>query len=748
MNIFYISTKIDLIMSDEYEITACGTRLTKELRNWATEEVANETYQFLIKIIPEKITGMTEEAANFIINSGSGGVTLHDLLNVMPKVNYGDKWLSGDVINLYLDMLVKKYGSILYVDSLEGTAISNGVANSKSLTEVLHTSNEYGEINSCRHMWPVLAEGNHWILIVVDFVTKIITIYDSRNFGEKYRKQAENIYRFYQKTNRFPQRILVVDEAREPNAGVNCGVYVLLQACILSFQLRHLSYEEMRIRLACELATGELMEYEPTDEQVDQLGNKLIEYDQVIAKAALKEKTAELEKKRALSAEKPKPKLSGLEFISLNQSAMDVKARWPQKEIQVFVRKVERVLPLLRTLCRGEIEPEEEMSVCVSPEVVMSSEDNTPAKRLKSDETATQDSVEVIDEPLGMEKKSSSRIPSRVRNYFMAAVKSVPTRWRNTVAFRRKLAKEMKRMAEGKRPSTAPALPVDMNVRRRKIFNDMKREPYMLFGEKEQFSWPRMKDLKADISRATYEDGLSGDERVEETTGPPFDKRYKVQCRICGHLSASEKDFQAHIQAYAHDEIFQRPQKDTYQFHPRIDTVNLPVPRQWSALYGQQSRIPRDMTAEEMSDMMTASYPDEKGAEQGNTSEFDDDQLFNEMEESMLEDTPFEVTRVALREEEETEEELNQATTSYAYYLLEVSKTKEKEEEESFEKEEEESVGLSQESIADTSAPVEKVKKMIEVESPLPTDSAEKESRKTEILRSAYPLRSKTRNTE
>lgn len=745
-----------LIIMDEFDqVTPCGTRLSAELRNLAKETVPDPILSKMIELLPNKISGMTKKAALTVVSSGENEITLGDYLNIVPKVEYEDKWVSGDIVNVYLGMLKDAHGTILPVDPLIASSLAEGQESHLSLEQMLKTTNDRNQLVGCKHLWPVIVNKNHWILIAVDFAIKIITVYDSMNFGEKYDQQVNNIHKFYQKWQKFPKRVVVVNEAREANEGKNCGIYILLQASIVCFQLEFLLYNDMRMRIAYELATGALLEGKPTQEQIEIYGLKLMEYDEIIAKAKneeMQELLREKEKEAKLAQDDSNNRLTGIDFIRFSAATMELKSKCPLKIVQTYIRQVERILPALRKACQVprpvNDDSVEIIDIPVSPASITSLSDQfIPSKRVKIEDPeamSISNSIEA-EQSMTIEEEKRLRIPAHVKTYFLSAAKSVPSQWRNTEVFRRKLKKEMMRMAKGMPIDTTPLLPIDMTVRRRSVFNAMKKEPYCLFDEREQYSWPRLNQKKAEVSRATYEEGLSGDEREPPTKGPPFDKRYKVQCRLCGHLSASEKDFQAHILAFAHDEIYQRANKITNRFHPRIDTTNLTVPRQWSALYGQESNVPKDAPADEGNDFLVK--------EESKRCDCDEDDKYFDFadesespdEQSMMEDVDQQALSLALREEEETKEEVEEMRGRFAEWLLNESKQRNSMEIDNIPEDK-----LSQESITtETSVVTQPRVEEFELSTPVDTMTAEiRRIRKEALVRSAYPLRNRTKDTE
>lgn len=161
---------------------------------------------------------------------------------------------------------------------------------------------------------------------------------------------------------------------------------------------------------------------------------------------------------------------------------------------------------------------------------------------------------------------------------------------RKDANFLRLLAREKRKIAQGKRLSYKYMTPEAKDQREKKLEEAFRRLKELGLVEKgAQYDYNSVSLFKQHLAIDSYEDGMSGEERPEPTYGPPFLADDKLQCRLCGAVRKGLYHAIDHIVKYSVPEYFQKA--DVFgRKHPRVDlSTVLNNPRMISVLYLQRA---------------------------------------------------------------------------------------------------------------------------------------------------------------
>lgn len=679
--------------------TADGTKLSEELLFQATGKTRDERLEELRDRLPIEVNDGDPIDESIKTAVYGNDIAVNDLMKLAPKIQYWSKWISGDVLSLALGKLEERTGTFLWLDSYRATSIAMGIGRDDTL-EAMFQVKERRELIMKRHLWPVIVETeknyspNHWILMVVDWPGKVIQIYDSMNSAEKYEVYATNIRNYYEK-HRGPLslRVIPVNKANEINGGIECGIYVLQVANELATGEEQCSYEDTRTKWFFDMLTGEEWPAGATTATVDQF---MVEFQRVLKLLPAKEKPAEdttgqpnifdVMRLRAMTASVrqsgAKPLI--MKYADAVESFLDkYSVGRKRKASSTRTSKSIRSISPMSGCSIGEVKGEPTMEV----EEIVTEPDILPTL----DEPSTSvDQFNIMPKDraawsmVTYDEQELARVNVTVdaEVWFRRATSRLPAKYRNDPIFQRKLRKEKRRMSRRLPIRQHTVEPVDQGPRRRQIFNKLVKDGF--FTPKEKYTYDKIRSQRVYVTHASYEEGMSGDERCEESEPIVETKRnQRVRCRLCARTFSSEKDGHNHLIAFSADTAFQQADKVTNRYHPRIDSGRIIKKAMLSVLYLQEAESLEG--EEDAGEKRKTGDSRDKDAENRGESEDEDDRKDSQKDTELADWSDHELTlqetlddqaeTEALRVQTESKEELQRAFLNWSNYQSQLDST-------------------------------------------------------------------------
>lgn len=731
--------------------TPDGTKLSKELISHAMEIPRNEKLEELRDRLPVEVNDGETINESLMVKIYGQDVAVNDLMKLAPKIQYWSKWISGDILSIALEKLESRSGTFLWLDSYRATSVAMGVSRDDSLESIFRVT-ERRELIMKRQLWPVIVETeinyspNHWILMVIDWPGKVIQVYDSMNGAEKYKEYAENIRKYYEK-HRGPSNLRVVPMncAREINGGIECGIYVLQVAEELATGDDPGSYEDTRTRWFFELLTGEEW---PAEADNSHLDNCMNAFQRVIdllprkvkeeAKATQNVNIFDVMRLRAMiiSVRQSGAKPLVMKFADDVESFLDKYTGGRKRKASTSrPSKAIRSASPMSGCSTSEVKSEHPMEV---EEIVAEPDIFTPAE----EEVISEEQLNVMPKDraawsmVSYDEKELARVQVTVaaEAWFRRATGRLPVKYRNDAVFQRKLRKEKRRMSRPQPIRHHPVEPVDQGPRRKKIFEKLVKDGF--FGHKEAYSYDKIRSQRVYITHASYEEGMSGDERCE-TSEPIIEtkKNQRVRCRLCARTFSSEKDGHNHLIAFSADTAFQQADKVTNRYHPRIDSGRIVKKAMLTVLYLQEAESleGEDDSGEKVKVREErGNNAENRGDEENDEEEHEhrDTELadWSDQELTLLEKLDDQIETEALRVHTESTEEIQRAFLNWSNYQSQLDSTMDEME------------GISQESctsqLGETRVKRKKNERKEQVVYEEPTDEAVEENRAGYNLRS------------
>lgn len=532
----------------------------------------------------------------FLISTQDLEITLRQLAAVIPTILHNEGQLEGDVINLYLHQLNKEYGPMIAIHSYTGTRIADGLRQSRSFEKLFKASEDPNRFENALHLWPLhvnslgLERGvkNHWILIIVDWTTMRVNLFDSCNNPEAYVSLGERIIQYYIDNYKESQLARIDFSLRprktavEENGPGNCGVFVLMTAASVVNRLAIMSYEDFRTRLTLELLLRKI--YPPNElpslDEIPVVKNRLKEIENFIIPAARPKLISEAD------CEEARKRCNQLMLSNINDLVVIGQAE------RTFVEKVYK--NIMRMEHHGSIfvfrtdqasQTEKSAHVISSP-VINNDQDNNSVEPME-EITVDADPGMVIEETFPLEvEEFFSNLP-----YFLT-VEERAYPW-----FQELLLTEKRLMVQGKPLSLTYVEPMTKEEKHNlavEAFHHLRRTrnhfPY------KEFELGAVTQHRFELAMEHYEDFLVGEERAEPTHGMPLSSENEdYQCRLCGCVRKNMYHAARHVLNYSAPEYLQTA--DVFnRFHPRVNYALLKEElRIVAALYLQKApdrRVP------------------------------------------------------------------------------------------------------------------------------------------------------------
>lgn len=672
--------------------TQDGTKLSSDLLSREMDITRDERLEELRERLPVEINDGEEidETIKTMIHGHE--ITVNDLMKLAPKIQYWSKWISGDILNTALEILEEKTGTFLWLDSYRASSVALGISREDPL-EAMFRTKEKRELIMKRQLWPVIVETNkshapnHWILVVCDWPGKSLHIYDSMNDAENYVEYATNIRNYYDK-HHGPSQLKIIPEnkAWEMNGGIECGVYVLQVAHELATGDEQGPYEDTRSKWFYELLVGEEWPNKSTAADVEKFVKA---FQRVIGLIPEKIKREEENTDR----------VNVFDEMRLRAMIVSVRASGNKPLVMKFADEVEKYLdkqtgnkkrkasstrtvksfrsasPMsgCSTVEQKSETPVEMEEIIAEPDVfpVAADEDvgKEPFSIMPKDQAAW--SMVSCDE----NELAKVKITVEAEKWFRRATSRLPAKHRNDPVFQRKLRKEKRRMSRKIPIARHTIEPVNQEPRRRQIFKKLVKDGF--FQPTEKYTYDKIRSQRIYVTHASYEEGMSGDERCEESE-PIIEtkKNQRVRCRLCARSFSSEKDGHNHLIAFSADTAFQQADKNTNRYHPRIDSGRLVKKAMLSVLYLQEAE---SLEGEE--DTGSKVKVEEKGGEDTKNRDGEEDEEnkkdshkdteladWSDQELTLLETLDDKAETEALRLQTESKEELQRAFLNWSNY--------------------------------------------------------------------------------
>lgn len=547
------------------------------------------------------------------INASENNITVGQLMDVMPTIEQGDKWISDEIINHYFDMLAAQTNKVIPISSSLAEQISKGQQIITAFEQIMPIKMPIYQQR--KHLWPVFVKKNHWILIVVDHA-KSLTIYDSRNEGSKYREVADRLIDYYAehddlfKDARERVDVNVADVACESNNGRECGIFVMMRAAMVAEVGTLVTYKDFRTRLVLEIITGQLVDNHPDLQSVEKL------------EIALQKLSKDLESKMPQQSKILRMKhLATLEKIAEGLEREKWPMDWAKWSIQIreacqcgynTLRGHKTTPPTAAFVWAGELhtgvstsgsdterQPEklskspakldeaEKIVVNVSPNAHVVEE---------GDDDSVEDARKRLDEILS-DKELINQILSEdpVNRYYKKVKSETPAALFATKSFRRIMTREMIKIAKRKPLSNIMAqAPTKEELRDAKKTSFKKLISYGKIPKGTSYKNTLIDaDMKQFLAVEGYETGMSGDERAEPVFGPPLTKETKehpirCQCRICERTFSSVYNAVNHVLVHCYPAHFQK--RDVFnKTHAPVNLKALGSKPPVAALYVQHA---------------------------------------------------------------------------------------------------------------------------------------------------------------
>lgn len=574
-------------------------------------------YDAIRRELPEKVL-FEEQVTNITIPQMANQVTVGQFIELIPTVKKGAKWLSNDLLDYYLDLLKSEYKSVLPVVAAIALSVAHGEWPQRRFSTTIGAEVTDEAFHKRRHLWPVLVNSNHWILITVDWSIKRFSIYDSQNFGNRYEKAARYIRDFYAanipsfQTSIAESIISVENVAYESNAAKECGVFVAMRSAMIAGSVLPLKYIDYRTKMAFELLTGHLTPGHPPREMVHLIHEKLAAINTSVCALiprnpkpfSAQDCTKLLEIAESMQEfHFPQIRKMALKIVTIARRAAETfeadtglhAGEETANQIFKFKRRVSKEKSGRSTpMDTDSHATTSETRTVLDPDWV--EERRSPVVR---DITVNLDPIDVMDDEEPEDDTRAERLElvrlldneTAAKYYHKVRSELDDEDWEDE-GLQILLRRELRKIVTNKRHQFTTVKPQPTKPTLMKMFRRLQEMGEIPAGE--EYSFSKMTSaMKRRLAFETYEDGMSGDERSEFIDGPPLVSEDKenptpAQCRACDTVCTSTYNTVNHVLFHAVDACFQR--RDVFnRTHARVNLRALKNRRMVSALYVQHA---------------------------------------------------------------------------------------------------------------------------------------------------------------